>query len=727
MSENSIITRLVKDFDERKLVLRADRNQYTNFLKDEDAKRIILYSFAHIIKGVERKATLVDLAVTLGRRVRQKLRLKRNSVAACQVGWFILISFFEIGLLSYQLEKSDKKGRKSKYLAYIVIVKDKKALFDLWDELNKEDKIDLFPMGVPPGDWKTPNHDLGYAIIKKSSPEITAQLTVESTPMIYSMLNKLGRQPWMINSPILEVIEHYMDSYVIEGNPLKFKTETDTEKKASLFIETTSIIRLARRNADRLFYHLYNLDFRGRIYGNSAYLHEQSSDTAKCLLLLANGKPIGDDGFYWLLLHGSNTWGNDKVSLDDRVEFCLVNYELFLSYGRDPYTNTGWMSAEKPFSFLAFCKELVLLDDWVTTGNEQETFVSHLVLYVDGSTNGSQHLVAMSRDAQLAPYVNLVQSEVPGDLYALVAEKVWKRLEQLEMGVPAYIYQQLDSILEEAARLQTIYDEAPAGSERKAIAYTEVQTWRNNNRKVREMLYPVYWNRIKDKKLRRKLVKRGVMTSAYGAVPFGMGQQVWDDTRSLSPYLGQQEKLWASMLGREIYDACREDLVGPGKLLNLFETIAESYNEKHEYMAWTTPITGFPVVQHYRQPISTRTWLSYGDAKFHVVVENWEEATLDKDSQRLGASPNIVHSLDATHMTMVLNAVGFDVAAIHDSWGCVAGDMSQMFTIIREQFVKLYKEDPLKLILTQLGCADRMPNRGSFKLDGITESDYCFC
>lgn len=90
----SHLEKLVSDFEFRKKTLRADRNQYTFFLKNEDSKRIILYSFAHIIKGLERKATLVDLAVTVGRRVRQRLKQQRSSIAACQVGWFILVSFF---------------------------------------------------------------------------------------------------------------------------------------------------------------------------------------------------------------------------------------------------------------------------------------------------------------------------------------------------------------------------------------------------------------------------------------------------------------------------------------------------------------------------------------------------------------------------------------------------------------------------------------------------------
>lgn len=726
MSENSILKDLIQNFDIRKQNLRADRNQYTHFLKDEDSRRILLFSFAHVIKGVERKATLVDLCVTLGRRVRQKLRLSRNSVAACQVGFFILSSFFDLKLLEISSSKVNKKGRKSKYVTLTVEVTDRKRLFELWDELNVEDEVDLFPVVSPPADWSTPMHTLGYSLIKKSSPHITAELTLEKAPLVYKAVNKLGSQPWFINQFVLEVIEHFMDQPE-EGNPLKYKQETNKEKKASLFIELASIQRLARKHESNVFYHLYNTDFRGRYYPNTAFLHEQSSDNAKSLLLLANGTKLGEDGTYWLFVHGSNLWGNDKVSLDDRVDFVQNHYSLFLSYADDPLRNLDWAKADKPFSFLAFCRELQLLQSWVEAGNKQEEFVSHLPLFIDGSNNGSQHLAAMSLDNELAPYVNLVPNEIPGDLYALVAEKVWSRLDRLAVKVPEQSAKQLETVLSEAERLQKEYDEAAPGSEVKSLAYTNVQTWRNNNRKLREALYPVYWNSIKDLKLRRKICKRPVMTSAYGAVPYGMGQQVWDDTRALSDYLGKQEKLWASMLGRELHAACYEDLKGPGSLLKLFEEVAEVYNDKHEYMAWKSPVTGFPVVQNYRQPVSNRTWLSYGDSKFHVVVENWEEATLDKDSQKLGASPNIVHSLDAVHMTMVVTAADFDVVAIHDSWGTTAGNMGRLFQLVREKFVELYKEDPLKQILEQLGCVDMMPERGTLDIEKVLESDFCFC
>ena len=105
-------------------------------------------------------------------------------------------------------------------------------------------------------------------------------------------------------------------------------------------------------------YHSYNFDFRGRVYVNTAFLHEQSSDNAKGLLLLNDAVPLGENGLYWLKIHTSNCFGNDKVTLKQRAEFIDEHLDLFLSYAEKPTINQGWIEAEAPFSFLAACNEL---------------------------------------------------------------------------------------------------------------------------------------------------------------------------------------------------------------------------------------------------------------------------------------------------------------------------------------------------------------------------------
>jgi hypothetical protein len=261
---------LIDDIRIRQSFLRADRNIHTFFLKEEDPRKLIVYSFGHVLKGIERKATLVDLSVTIGRRLRQRLRLPRNSVSACHVGWFILVSFIEKGLLYYEMKHFDKRsGKKSKYLTYHARVNDRKSLFEIWSSIADDEKVDLFPSLDKPAPWVGGMHPLGYGIIKKASPDILKKFSPEAQPMVFRVLNKLGSAGWLVNKPVLDVFNFFLDQK--EGpTPFKFRDEKDEERRESLIIEASSIQRLANKHVDKVFYHLYNFDFRGRVYVNTA-------------------------------------------------------------------------------------------------------------------------------------------------------------------------------------------------------------------------------------------------------------------------------------------------------------------------------------------------------------------------------------------------------------------------------------------------------------------------
>jgi DNA-directed RNA polymerase len=216
------------------------------------------------------------------------------------------------------------------------------------------------------------------------------------------------------------------------------------------------------------------------------------------------------------------------------------------------------------------------------------------------------------------------------------------------------------------------------------------------------------------------------MTVGYGVTRYGAGQQIVEDTIDLSEDLRNQERLWAVMMGSLIYDTCREELGGPARLLQLFETLAARANERGEYLSWTVPATNFPVVQSYRQPVTQRTKLKIGRHELKIRFENWAEATLKESSQISGASPNMVHSLDAAHMTMVVASVDYDIAVIHDSFGCLPGRMDHLFSLVREKFTELYEQNPLQQILEQLNATDLMPDLGSLDLSEVTKSDFAF-
>ena len=120
----------------------------------------------------------------------------------------------------------------------------------------------------------------------------------------------------------------------------------------------------------------------------------------------------------------------DKLPLKLRFEWSLDNEEILLSYAENPKVNQGWMKADKPWQFLSGCFELLKFRKWQIAMKElgvefdEYGYESHAEAYLDGTTNGSQHLCALTRDETTAPYVNLVKQEYPGDLYSYVAKSV---------------------------------------------------------------------------------------------------------------------------------------------------------------------------------------------------------------------------------------------------------------------------------------------------------------
>jgi DNA-directed RNA polymerase len=161
-------------------------------------------------------------------------------------------------------------------------------------------------------------------------------------------------------------------------------------------------------------------------------------------------------------------------------------------------------------------------------------------------------------------------------------------------------------------------------------------------------------------------------------------------------------------------------------MLRLFQTLAERANEKKVYLTWVSPVTNFPVFQAYRKPTTKRTELKYGEELLKVQLQVWEETTLNESKQKTGAAPNIVHSLDAVHLTMCIHDADYTTTVVHDSFGCHAGNMNHMFLHVRQKFVELYQAEPLEDILTQLDALDLSPQKGTLNVESVLQSDFAF-
>jgi DNA-directed RNA polymerase len=229
------------------------------------------------------------------------------------------------------------------------------------------------------------------------------------------------------------------------------------------------------------------------------------------------------------------------------------------------------------------------------------------------------------------------------------------------------------------------------------------------------------------------------MTIPYGGTAYGLGQQVIDDARKHNiDLLLYMEHRWGAYLGREVFNDCKTSLERPMQLLKVFEEAGKKAEKDNRFLSWTVPVTNFPVVQNYTEGTVKKIWVQYGPPAGERSSTGYYQNTLQlqicfiedvkpsKGKQSQGASPNIIHSLDAAHLAMSVCKAPFPITTIHDSFGCLLADMPVLFKLLRETFVELYKTDPLSSIIADIGGDIGQVKFGNLDLTLILDSEYCF-
>jgi len=381
--------------------------------------------------------------------------------------------------------------------------------------------------------------------------------------------------------------------------------------------------------------------------GSPAYLTPQGTHLAKALLCFAKGKSLGTmAAVKWLAIHGSNTWGNDKVSLDDRYSWVLQNQEKIKATADDPYTTTWWQEADDPWGFLAFCFE------WAGYLKEGLEFVSRLPVAMDGTCNGLQIFSLILRDEVGGAAVNLLPSEKPQDIYGIVADKVNSMLEARAAGA------------EDSANVCSKDSDTPI--------YNEVvcSNW----------LLPLNIN--------RKTTKRQVMVLPYGGMfdscreytEEWLKDQVYGDIPLEVP-AGHTLRTVARFLATYVWEAIGVTVIKAREAMTFLQETVGVLNKAGVPARWTTPV-GFYVQQFYREQKGKRIETKIGDRIVKLSLNEINEVKLAKAKQKSAISPNYVHSLDAAAlMRTVCHCLDADInnfAMIHDSYGTLAADSEKM-------------------------------------------------
>jgi hypothetical protein len=447
----------------------------------------------------------------IGKEIFKCRKMRPDTRGSAHLGAFLLYAF-EANLLVEAFVGTGKNN----HWAWFVRVLEPEIIGEHYKRLSVV-CYGTMPSSTPEPPWNGFRRGERERMIKTQILE-QVEMTPTTHPLVFSCINRAEAQGWTVNNWILREA-----SWALKEKEDAFKDiwrQTSPEAKASKKREAEIILRVARKNENTVFYHRYFLDFRGRKYPKTAYMHEQGIDLSKGLLLSDTPIPMGTSGFKWLLLWLAATWAGysghpsgrktDKLKISERLQWATDNEELFLLYGQRPKINKGWMDADKPWQFLAACRELYLFRVWQTKrGNFNDfSYPSKLFCYIDGSTNGSQHLAALTRDEGIARFVNLVPSEYPGDLYEYVAVRVWEQLALDAAEISEDKRRILDAVIDTILYSQEEIVKAALNSEERAAYVKSFQAFRTENRDLLMEAAPLFWLRIEDAKERRKVVKR---------------------------------------------------------------------------------------------------------------------------------------------------------------------------------------------------------------------------
>lgn len=631
---------------------------------------------------------------------------------------------------------------------------------------NDKEMADLLfknrPMVIPPKPWSNPINGGYYINLKRPIPLVRLnEKTVMDLygdldmPDVYKAVNAIQETPWRINQRVLKVAHEISKwKHIPEGlemplaepeEPPVRPEEADKDpnvhkewRKAMVIYFQRDNKRKSKRYAvnaqlaladiykdyERIYFP-HNLDFRGRVYP-LPLLNPQGTDFCKSLLEFADGAPLGDSGVAWLAIQGANCYGLDKKPLEERIAWVYENTELILKTAKDPLTYLEWTETDSPWEFLAFCFE------WADFMDQGTDYVSHIPVAFDGSCSGIQHFSAMLKDEIGGTAVNLVPDDKVHDIYGIVAEHV----------------------------KQAVMKDAAEGTEDELKTAEDGAEYVSKGTKALANEWLAYG-------ITRKVTKRPTMTLSYGAKKFGFTEQILEDT--IYPHLEHHPLAFskprqaATYMADKIWNSLGEVVVKAREAMDWLQTASgllatdKNINGENLPTQWVTP-SGFLVRQRYPK-VRLKKLKTFCSGTIHVTDESGapEESKkegetfqisvsedlgeIDSRKQKQGIAPNYVHSMDASHLMLTVDAcvdAGIhQFAMIHDSYGCPAGQGDLMFSLVREVFAETYKQndvlqdlhDQVENMLSPKKAKELppIPKHGTLDLDVVKQSMYAFC
>ena len=553
-----------------------------------------------------------------------------------------------------------------------------------------------------------------YNFIKQTNKRYLEELNNRwhEFPVVWNSVNIMQKTEWAINKPVYDVLfKCSQESYPLGKLPInpediplppkpfdiainkdaksKWKREASTvykerAKMKSKYIQVVKILEEAKDFLEKGFWYSYQLDFRGRIYPKATLMSPQSADYSRALLKFRFGKPIAnEEAFNNFAVAGAGLFGEtDKEELPVRRQWVIDNADKIISTANNPLTDTFWSTADKPFSFLAWCFEY---RDFALTDFDP-SFITTLPIHSDCSNSGLQHYSAMMRDEVGGKATNLIPSNKPNDVYGIVADKV---KEKLSLSTEPLAKQWLDYGID------------------------------------------------------RKICKKPVMCLPYSLTQYSCRQYIEDHVHKELVENNKRHEFGDDLfkstqwLTKVVWESINDVIIGAKEIMQFLKDVAKLVSSENLPVAWTSPL-GLPIFMSVYKKESKRVKTKMGDSIIKLSVTS-DTNEIDRRKTQQSICPNLIHQLDSSVLSLAVvkgSEIGIDnFSLIHDSFGVLAPDVDKMSLALREAFCEIYSKDVLanwamemKQILSEKNKKKfpNLPAKGNLDLE-LVKSSVFFC
>jgi DNA-directed RNA polymerase len=138
------------------------------------------------------------------------------------------------------------------------------------------------------------------------------------------------------------------------------------------------------------------------------------------------------------------------------------------------------------------------------------------------------------------------------------------------------------------------------------------------------------------------------------------------------------------------------------KIYDYLLDISKVLRDLNVPITWFTP-AGIKITQHYLKEESHNYYMSSGNTRKTIVLRNKmkivnsNEYVVDRRKQVESIIPNVIHSLDASHLMFVIkeciNTNILPIITVHDCFGTLPNQMFHLEQVVKKQFVHLYTNE----------------------------------